>query len=93
MDNHSELALTSRPALLLLDESTSALDLKTEAAMYALVDALPGLTSVSVGHRPSLRPFDKLALHLDQRSGARMLPVGDSDASYEPVFADELASA
>jgi len=56
--------LTNQPALALLDESTSALDMDTEAAMYKLLKSVPGLTYVSVGHRPSLRTFHKHALDL-----------------------------
>ena len=45
--------LLSKPRLVLMDESTSALDVGNEASLYkALADA--GITYVSVGHRPSL---------------------------------------
>lgn len=83
-------ALTSRPALLLLDESTSALDLRTEAAMYELLESMPGLTYVSVGHRPSLRRFHKVALHLtaaaDGADGAAEPPAAaGASARLEPI--------
>ncbi|CAM9134530.1 unnamed protein product [Ascophyllum nodosum] len=56
--------LYNKPNLAILDESTSALDLGNEAKMFALLDTLPGLSVMSVGHRPSLVPFhdDKLIL-------------------------------
>jgi vitamin B12/bleomycin/antimicrobial peptide transport system ATP-binding/permease protein len=45
--------LLSKPRLLLMDESTSALDTGNEAALYAALGK-SGITYVSVGHRPSL---------------------------------------
>lgn len=45
--------LFNAPKVVIMDESTSALDLYTEEAMYALLNTM-GVTYVSVGHRPSL---------------------------------------
>jgi putative ATP-binding cassette transporter len=45
--------LYNKPSVVFLDESTSALDLKSEEALYTLLKEL-GVTFVSVGHRPSL---------------------------------------
>lgn len=45
--------LLSKPRLVLMDESTSALDTGNEAALYAALGEA-GITYVSVGHRPSL---------------------------------------
>ncbi|CAM9272834.1 unnamed protein product, partial [Ectocarpus fasciculatus] len=56
--------LYNKPTLAILDESTSALDLANEARMFALLDTLPGLSVVSVGHRPSLVPFHDTKLIL-----------------------------
>jgi vitamin B12/bleomycin/antimicrobial peptide transport system ATP-binding/permease protein len=54
--------LLKRPALLFLDESTSALDEGMEHAMYDLVrQQLPESTIVSVGHRSTLE-----ALHSEE---------------------------
>jgi putative ATP-binding cassette transporter len=56
-------ALLLQPTLLFLDESTSALDEPSEAALYALlVQALPGTTIVSVGHRSTLRRWHRSTL-------------------------------
>lgn len=56
-------ALLLQPALLFLDESTSALDEASEAAIYALLaQALPGTTIVSVGHRSTLRRWHRSTL-------------------------------
>jgi len=51
-------ALLYRPQWLYLDEATSAMDEEDEALLYqALIDQLPGLSIVSVGHRSSLARF------------------------------------
>ena len=48
-------ALLMRPDWLLLDESTSAVEEKLEAELYAvLAQRLPNTTIVSIGHRSSL---------------------------------------
>lgn len=39
-------------------------DLANEERMFALLDSLPGLSIVSVGHRPSLIPFHDTKLVL-----------------------------
>ncbi|KAH8053241.1 ATP-binding cassette sub-family D [Aureococcus anophagefferens] len=58
------------PALAILDEATSALDLNNEAVMYGELGKIPGITYVSVGHRPSL-----LAHHENR---LRLLGVGET---------------
>lgn len=51
-------ALLGKPEFLFLDESTSALDLDTEAHLYQLLlDRLPGTTLISVAHRTTLDRF------------------------------------
>jgi vitamin B12/bleomycin/antimicrobial peptide transport system ATP-binding/permease protein len=51
-------ALLMRPDWLFLDESTSALDEKLEADMYAVLAArLPATTLISIGHRSTLAAF------------------------------------
>jgi vitamin B12/bleomycin/antimicrobial peptide transport system ATP-binding/permease protein len=68
--------LLTRPALVFLDESTSALDEGMEYAMYALVrQRLPGCTIVSVGHRSTLDRLhtDELRLVGDGRWEAKAL--------------------
>ena len=55
--------LLARPALVLLDESTSALDLANEARLYSLLQAR-GAAVVSVGHRTSLLQFHTQLLQL-----------------------------
>ena len=51
-------ALLVKPALLFMDEASSALDESSEATLYALLKAqLPQTILVSVGHRSTLQPF------------------------------------
>jgi putative ATP-binding cassette transporter len=63
-------ALLMRPDWLFLDESTSALDEKLEAEMYAaLAEHLPKTTVISIGHRSTLAAFHRRRLD--------MMPEGD----------------
>ncbi|KTB69846.1 hypothetical protein AO067_01095 [Pseudomonas viridiflava ICMP 13104] len=51
-------ALLIAPRWLYMDEATSAMDEEDEAAMHrAIIDGLPGLGLLSVGHRTSLKRF------------------------------------
>jgi len=59
-------ALLFAPKWLYLDEATSAMDEDDEAALYqALIDQLPGVTLISVGHRNSLKRFHSRQVRLD----------------------------
>ncbi|KAF6135213.1 hypothetical protein GIB67_035284 [Kingdonia uniflora] len=55
--------LLSKPKLVLLDESTSALDEANEAHLYKQIESA-GITYVSVGHRRTLYDFHKRVLHI-----------------------------
>jgi len=66
--------LLRRPALVILDEASSALDLQAEEALYGLLVAA-GPTVVSVGHRPSLRAFHHWELALEGGGGWRFAPI------------------
>ncbi|CAB4307287.1 unnamed protein product [Prunus armeniaca] len=55
--------LLSRPKLVLLDESTSALDEANEAHLYQQIEKA-GITYISVGHRRTLYDFHKKNLHI-----------------------------
>jgi putative ATP-binding cassette transporter len=70
--------LVNRPRLVVLDEASSALDMVAEARMYSLLQGMakktlskdgklsaPGLTYISVGHRPSLIAYHDKRLRLD----------------------------
>ena len=67
--------LINRPRLVILDESTSALDVDAEQKMYILMKerlvsptGIP-VTYVSVGHRPSIIAFHDLKLLLHDGTG------------------------
>jgi len=66
--------LLRRPALVILDEASSALDLAAEEALYGLLVGA-GPTLVSVGHRPSLRAFHDWELALEGEGGWRLAPI------------------
>ena len=85
--------LVNRPKLVILDEATSALDLVSEGKMYNLlqdmgrtgttmggVTAAPGLTYVSVGHRPSLLAYHDKRLRL---GGGEDYDISDIEENLE----------
>ncbi|KAI3943064.1 hypothetical protein MKW92_015978 [Papaver armeniacum] len=67
--------LLSKPKLVLLDESTSALDEDNEAHLYKQIEAA-GITYISVGHRRTLHEFHCKVLHI-----SKMDTGSDSDDS------------
>ena len=59
-------ALLFAPQWLYMDEATSAMDEEDEATLYqALIDELPGLSIVSVGHRSSLKRFHERHVRIE----------------------------
>ncbi len=59
-------ALLFEPDILLLDESTSALDEKAQAALYRLLaERLPEATIVSIGHRQTLHELHGRRVELE----------------------------
>ena len=54
--------LINKPRLVILDESTSALDIESERRMYLLLQN--EVTYISVGHRPSLVEYHHTKLSL-----------------------------
>ena len=59
-------ALLYAPDWLYMDEATSAMDEEDEAALYqAILDELPGVTLLSIGHRSSLKRFHSRHLRID----------------------------
>jgi len=62
--------LLAKPRLVLMDESTSALDTRNERLLYGALKQA-GVTYVSVGHRPTLLSFHErvLLLHGDGGGG------------------------
>jgi putative ATP-binding cassette transporter len=68
--------LLAKAKFVLLDESTSALDIPTERMVYQLLrDA--GAGYVSVGHRSSLLPFHDSVLELDREGGWTLFDAHD----------------
>jgi len=55
--------LLNRPRFVILDESTSALDVPNEERLYQHLQET-GVTYVSVGHRPTLRQYHQLVLEV-----------------------------
>ena len=56
--------LLAAPRFAILDESTSALDLRNQRALYSLLKKT-GATVISVGHRESIREYHEFALELN----------------------------
>ena len=78
--------LVNKPKLAILDEATSALDLANEAVMYRALAAIPGITYLSVGHRPSLLRFHAARLRLYGMDATPSFELQDVD---EEVIAEE----
>jgi len=63
-------ALLIKPDWLFLDEATSAIDEEQEAMLYrTLMDALPGTTIVSIGHRRSLAAYHDRVIAIERQPG------------------------
>lgn len=86
--------LVNRPRLVIMDESTSALDVAAEKKMYALLKGRlrsntgEPVTYVSVGHRPTLMAYHDLKLLLRDGSGfASFIPQNaSSSADQESIL-------
>ncbi len=74
--------LLAHPAYAILDESTSALDIKNEAHLYSVLSA-SGTTFISVGHRTTLLQYHTSVLELKGEGDWRVVPTHD----YTPAFA------
>ncbi len=69
-------ALVNKPAVVFLDEATSATDGGLEHSLYSLLRAeLPQAMLVSVGHRETLLAFHDRTLTLDREGGWKLEPV------------------
>jgi putative ATP-binding cassette transporter len=65
--------LLHKPDWVFLDESTSALDLPHEEALYKLIKSkLPHCSIVSVGHQPSVEVFHEIQVDLSKYSKERV---------------------
>ncbi|HUV29935.1 MAG TPA: ABC transporter ATP-binding protein [Acidobacteriota bacterium] len=70
-------ALVGKPRILILDDCTSALDSRTEAALWdRLHEVMPGLTAVLITHRPdTLQRADRIFV----LEGGRLAEAGTHD--------------
>jgi vitamin B12/bleomycin/antimicrobial peptide transport system ATP-binding/permease protein len=63
-------ALLAEPDWLFLDESTAALDEKSEADLYrAIIETLPRTTIVSIGHQATIHQFHKRRIAFETHDG------------------------
>ena len=62
-------ALVGEPKILILDDCTSALDSRTEGALWdRLHEVMPGMTSIIITHRPdTLQKADRIVVLDDGR--------------------------
>ncbi|MFD4839316.1 ABC transporter ATP-binding protein/permease [Achromobacter sp. NPDC058515] len=78
-------ALYNRPAIVFLDEATSATDEGLEHALYSLLRAaLPDSMLVSVGHRSTLDPFHSHRLDLLGAGRWAMGPMAAGRGAQQP---------
>ncbi|XP_043702229.1 ABC transporter D family member 2, chloroplastic [Telopea speciosissima] len=75
--------LLSKPKLVLLDESTSALDEDNEVHLYEQIEAA-GITYISIGHRRTLYNYHNRILHISKMDS----DSGPSNWHLEPINQD-----
>ncbi|KAK4491872.1 hypothetical protein RD792_002652 [Penstemon davidsonii] len=78
--------LLAKPNLVLLDESTSALDEANEAHLYQLIEAA-GITYISIGHRRTLYNYHNIVLHISP-----MEPTNSSPNWHVELINKDLVS-
>lgn len=61
--------ITNKPRLVIMDESTSALDVNAERRLYNLLKNDQTLTYISVGHRPTLLAYHDIKLAIEDGLG------------------------
>ena len=81
--------ILAKPRLVLMDESTSALDTRNERLLYEALRTA-GVTYVSVGHRPTLLQFHQrvLLLHGDGQGGWETRPAKEVNLETAVAFMD-----
>jgi ABC-type multidrug transport system fused ATPase/permease subunit len=76
-------ALARRPLVIILDEATSALDDTTEEEVLAAIEAIGGLTIVTVAHRASTLARCDRVLTLKNGRIVAVAPAANSDRRLE----------
>lgn len=78
--------LIHAPDIVVMDESTSALDGESQRKLLELVDRLhPGITILSVGHRPELEAFHRRKIVLEHHAGGARI-VGDVELRHSRAW-------
>jgi vitamin B12/bleomycin/antimicrobial peptide transport system ATP-binding/permease protein len=66
--------LLHKPDIVVMDEATSALDPQSQADLMAqVIEALPKMAIISVGHRPELEQFHQRKITLERHEGGAQL--------------------
>jgi vitamin B12/bleomycin/antimicrobial peptide transport system ATP-binding/permease protein len=66
--------LLHKPDIVVMDEATSALDPQSQAELMAhVIEALPKMAIISVGHRPELEQFHQRKITLERHEGGAQL--------------------
>jgi putative ATP-binding cassette transporter len=66
--------LLHNPDIVVLDEATAALDVKSQVKLMELLVARPEMTLLSIGHRPELEAFHSRKVVLERRlEGAKLV--------------------
>lgn len=81
--------LLHKPDIVVLDEATAALDVKSQNQLMKLMTEVPNVTLLSVGHRPELEAFHTRKIVLERRHGGAHL-VDDISLQPEPLPASIL---
>ncbi|XP_010925713.1 ABC transporter D family member 2, chloroplastic [Elaeis guineensis] len=84
--------LLSKPKLVLLDESTSALDGTNEAHLYRQIEAA-GITYISIGHRKTLYNYHNKVLHISKYNSRNNTERNWYLESINPTTAIEEANS
>jgi putative ATP-binding cassette transporter len=76
--------LIHAPDIIVMDESTAALDKESQRELMEMIGKeLPGITILSVGHRPELEAFHERKIVLEHRPGGARI-VSDEELGASP---------